>query len=75
MASKEIVILFPKEKMIFVHHKFTGLVEEGIFAGRVSGFLLLQVRATATTSQALSAHGEQISASCWQITQVWGRVM
>lgn len=58
--------------MVFVNHKFTGLVEEGIFAGRVFGFLLLQVRATATTSQALSARGEQICASCWQITQIWG---
>lgn len=72
---QEICDFFPKDKMVFMNHKFTGLVEEGIFAGRVFGFSLLQVRATATTSQALSARGEQICASCWQITQVWGRVM
>lgn len=75
VASRELVILFPKDKMVFVNHRFIGLVEEGICAGRVFGFSLLQVRATATTSQALSALGEQISASCWQITQVWGSVM
>lgn len=74
VASKDFVILFLDAKMVFVNHKFTGLVEEGIFAGKVFHFFLLQGRATATTSQALNAHGDQISASCWQITQAWGRV-
>lgn len=50
--------------MVFVNHKFTRLVEKGIFAGRVFGFPLLQVRGTATTSQALSAHRDKISAFC-----------
>lgn len=74
VASKEFVILFPEAKIVFVTHKFTGLVEEGIFAGRMFGFSLLQVRVTGTRSQALSAPGHQISACCWQIPQVWGRV-
>lgn len=39
VVSKDFVIFFSLEaKMVFVNHKFTGLVEEGIFAGRVVSF-------------------------------------